>query len=967
MRIKGLDNFIKEVRDCKDFEKEKKVVNKEMNKIRSKFGKKSISGYERKKYIWKLAYANLIGYTIDFGYRKILSLVHSMKYSEKYTGYVTTSFLIPPDEEDIFGKMKSQITNDLYSKNESVQALALSLVGGTTNNQLVILLSEDILRLALGVSDQITSNTRKKALLTLLRIFRKYKDNFEHNIKNWIKPLNLMLEKYATDLSVVLAVLTLVEGIIAIRYTKHWDVIGMNVLKILYNLVVSENCPDDHKYYLIPNPWIQIKALKILSTLSINKDPQFRPILTQVLEKILNSHQVSSIKNKNNTQGAILFEAINVIIRYKRVIMLSLQRQILSLLVIFLEFNEINVKYLALEALTNVLVLPGSEEALKAQMEKILKALDDLDPSIRRRALDLLYLMCNNNNVHEIIEELLKYTEKTDIMIKEELVLKIAILAERFAANLEWYLDVIISLLANSGDYITDDIWWRCCQIVTGFGENVNSNLQKYSVGAIMHVLGGYNCSENLVNMASYILPEYGLEDQIVSPRRMFQVLHKKFDIVSKETQFMLFDAYFKIAGFIMMKGGNASDSDIQTQNEIMTLFDMYLDNLDVELQKRAFEYSQVLNQNDMDLFREIFEVLPTFDEGVEENNPLLSKMIKLLSKTSSKNDPTGINQGKELIKKKMDILKSRMENYRIERKKGNLRYEDLFIESENVDIKFYNQPLFELCRQRLALRGKNILLTPDNIKLPKSSLKELKHLLLHNNGVLYEDKQMSIQYKSQFNGGTGKAALKFIAKSGKINNLNINIASDGGLKIQLSPIKKGANDFQVMINYSNDDIIISFPVLQVFYIQNGQEKTLSLTLPVFVHKFVTPYEMDEARYMQIYNKFSTNDTYFKLDEFIKNPNTSISLNTTMKKIGSLLGGVLKMKVAAYPNMQNIQIVYATAQINRKSNDNPVVPYVIEIECFEENPDFLRLSIRSSFNPFIVHSLYQLITFFHNY
>ena len=39
------------------------------------------------------------------------------------------------------------------------------------------------------------------------------------------------------------------------------------------------------------------------------------------------------------------------------------------------------------------------------------------------------------------------------------------------------------------------------------------------------------------------------------------------------------------------------------------------------------------------------------------------------------------------------------MENYRLERKKGNLKYEDLFIEDENVDIKYYNlKELVELC-----------------------------------------------------------------------------------------------------------------------------------------------------------------------------------------------------------------------------------------------------------------------------
>lgn len=77
--------------------------------------------------------------------------------------------------------------------------------------------------------------------------------------------------------------------------------------------------------------------------------------------------------------------------------------------------------------------------------------------------------MCNGNNVGEIIEELLNYSEKTDVNIKEELVLKIAILAEKFAPDLTWYIDVVIRLLTKSGDQITDDIWWRVCQVATGF------------------------------------------------------------------------------------------------------------------------------------------------------------------------------------------------------------------------------------------------------------------------------------------------------------------------------------------------------------------------------------------------------------------------------------------------------------------------------------------------------------------
>ena len=59
-------------------------------------------------------------------------------------------------------------------------------------------------------------------------------------------------------------------------------------------------------------------------------------------------------------------------------------------------------------------------------------SLKDTDVSIRRRALDLLFTMCNRNNAREIIHELLEYLEIADFSLREELVLKTAVLAERF-------------------------------------------------------------------------------------------------------------------------------------------------------------------------------------------------------------------------------------------------------------------------------------------------------------------------------------------------------------------------------------------------------------------------------------------------------------------------------------------------------------------------------------------------------
>lgn len=65
------------------------------------------------------------------------------------------------------------------------------------------------------------------------------------------------------------------------------------------------------------------------------------------------------------------------------------------------------------------------------QMEK--------DVSVRQMAVDLLYAMCDRSNAEEIVQEMLNYLETADYSIREEMVLKVAILAEKYATDFTWY------------------------------------------------------------------------------------------------------------------------------------------------------------------------------------------------------------------------------------------------------------------------------------------------------------------------------------------------------------------------------------------------------------------------------------------------------------------------------------------------------------------------------------------------
>ena len=65
-------------------EQEKKRVDKELSHIRERFLKDpSMKGYDKKKYVSKLLYVQMLGYTFDFGHMEAVSLLSSVKYSEK--------------------------------------------------------------------------------------------------------------------------------------------------------------------------------------------------------------------------------------------------------------------------------------------------------------------------------------------------------------------------------------------------------------------------------------------------------------------------------------------------------------------------------------------------------------------------------------------------------------------------------------------------------------------------------------------------------------------------------------------------------------------------------------------------------------------------------------------------------------------------------------------------------------------
>ena len=108
----------------------------------------------------------------------------------------------------------------------------------------------------------------------------------------------------------------------------------------------------------------------------------------------------------------------------------------------FVSVKEPNIRYLGLDAMIRLAKLPGTL-ALEGFHDKkrfmsVKTAMSDVDISIRKRAVDLMFHMCDQTNAGEIVSELVEYLKNADYELKEEVVLKVAILAEKYPKNLQW-------------------------------------------------------------------------------------------------------------------------------------------------------------------------------------------------------------------------------------------------------------------------------------------------------------------------------------------------------------------------------------------------------------------------------------------------------------------------------------------------------------------------------------------------
>ncbi|OVA04631.1 Clathrin/coatomer adaptor [Macleaya cordata] len=572
--MRGLSVFISDVRNCQNKEQERLRVDKELGNIRTRFkNEKGLSPYEKKKYVWKMLYIYMLGYDVDFGHMEAVSLISAPKYPEKQVGYIVTSCLLN-ENHDFLRLVINSVRSDIIGRNETFQCLALTMVGNIGGREFAESLAPDVQKLL--ISSSCRPLVRKKAALCLLRLYRKNPDVV--NVDGWSDRMTQLLDE--RDLGVLTSVMSLLVSLVSNNHDAYWSCLPKCV-KILERLARNQDVPQEYTYYGIPSPWLQVKTMRALQYFPTVEDPNTRRSLFEVvLQRILMGTDVVKNVNKNNASHAVLFEALALVMHLDAE--KEMMSQCVALLGKFIAVREPNIRYLGLENMTRMLMVTDMQDIIKRHQAQVITSLKDPDISIRRRALDLLYGMCDVSNAKDIVEELLQYLSSADFAMREELALKAAILAEKFAPDLSWYIDVILQLIDKAGDFVSDDIWYRVVQFVTN-----NEDLQPYAAAKAREYLDKPAIHETMVKVSAYLLGEYGhllARRPGCSPKEIFSIIHEKLPTVSTPTVSILLSTYAKI----LM---HTQPSDPELKDHIWAVFNKYESCIDVEIQQRAVEY----------------------------------------------------------------------------------------------------------------------------------------------------------------------------------------------------------------------------------------------------------------------------------------------------------------------------------------------------------------------------------------
>lgn len=591
-----LRELIKRVRGCKTSEEERAIINKESAEMRNM---KESNELVKTRNLAKCIFIHMLGFETSFIEMTCVNLLSSTNFTEKRIAYVALCVLMD-EKRDVLLLTTSTIKKDLESSNQYIVAIALNAIGEICTPFMCRELAAEIIKLMNNPNPYI----KKKAALACSKVIRKCPE--------FLETISDKLGTYFEDKNhgVLLCGLSLAiqvfkqDEVYVDKYRKYVK----NMVRYLRNLNSSNYAPE-YDINGITDPFLQVKILEVLGF--FGKDNQEA---SEEMNDLLANISTNTDSSKN-TGNAVLYELVRTIIKIESSSGLkSLGSNILGK---FLGNRDNNYKYIALNTLQEV----GKTDIGSVQKHKgiILECLKDNDVSVKRRALDLIYIIINQSNIKQIVKECLNFLLVAENEFKYELTLKIGQSLEKYSPSVKWQVDTLIKMFSLAGNFVAEETISNAINLVVNTPE-----LQLYSLHKLFIAIQNNLGQEGLVKFGIYLLGEFGL-DMINNPAEgpdgesiqvsEVEVLNLIKEINERKYQSSTVKEYSLNC---LMKLSTKFSS--KSRSVIAELIENEKTNYNSEVQQRAVEYAVFNSNNNAQLKVDIAKNIPSSKVVKEEN-----------------------------------------------------------------------------------------------------------------------------------------------------------------------------------------------------------------------------------------------------------------------------------------------------------------------------------------------------------
>jgi AP-1 complex subunit gamma-1 len=513
-------------------------------------------------------------------------------------GYLGLVILLE-EGTDVLMLVTNSLKNDLSHTNPFIAGLAACALGNIGSTEMARGLTGELEKMLAHSNPYI----RKKAALCAIRVCEKVPEMTDDLIE---KIPSLLDDR---DHGVLVSAISFIIATIE-KDPSHADYfrgkIVSKIVKLLKNLVSSGYAPE-YDVGGITDPFLQVNIIRLLRLLGTGNEEaseKMGDILAQV------ATNTESAKNAGN---AILYETVLTILAIEsagghRVLAINILGK-------FLLNRDNNIRYVALLCLGNV-IKKGDMANVVRHYDTIVGCLKDPDVSIRRRAMDLVYELVNENTVRQLGREMLSYLVMAGAEERVEICERMTEVIENHAPSPRWHIDTLMTMFRIAGASVSEHTEALLVHLISK-----NPDLHSYAVHYLYRAVEEEMHQAALTRAAVWAIGEFGNllllkceEIPEAIPKTGEEILFlleklMKSHSATVKSKSVILNALIKLCS------GRLNDAN--SMNKIQQLLSIYSTSIELELQKRSCEYSALANSSWAGLRPDVLKLMPPVELSV--------------------------------------------------------------------------------------------------------------------------------------------------------------------------------------------------------------------------------------------------------------------------------------------------------------------------------------------------------------